>query len=185
MQWSWVSQVSTFPTAFVSCPRFRPPVSAYKDSHANKFSCTLLCSKCITCGLLVPACRVKQLCSSYVLIKTQSVFVSLVRGEVPRTVWSGDGDTSESSGLGSSVALQLRSLSVQNQNAGAYGALATTVQLKGFNLSVTPAVGYGSQGTHQLHICLESSVMLGSSMSIMLFNFTSHAMDASCCMQSQ
>lgn len=73
---------------------------------------------------------------------------------MPSLVWSGDRDTSESNELGSSVALQLRSLSVHNQSAGAYGALATTVQLKGFNVSVTPAVSHGSQGTRKLETVL-------------------------------
>ena len=48
------------------------------------------------------------------------------------------------------MALQLRSLSVHNQSAGAYGALATTVQLKGLNLDVAPAASKGSQGSRNL-----------------------------------
>ena len=53
---------------------------------------------------------------------------------------------SEASPLGSSVALQLRSLSINTQSAGSYGTLATTVQLKGFNLDVIPAATLGSSG---------------------------------------
>lgn len=52
---------------------------------------------------------------------------------------AGHADMNEGSGLGSSLALHLRGLSVSTQKAGAYGTLATTVQLKGLNLDVMPA----------------------------------------------
>ena len=46
---------------------------------------------------------------------------------------------SEADGLGSSLALRLHGFTVHNRTAGSYGALSTTVQLKGFNMDVIPA----------------------------------------------
>ncbi|KAL0042783.1 hypothetical protein WJX79_011021 [Trebouxia sp. C0005] len=54
---------------------------------------------------------------------------------------------SESDALGSSMVLRLHGFSVHNRTAGSYGALSTTVQLKGFNLDVIPAPVRGLQGT--------------------------------------
>ncbi len=55
---------------------------------------------------------------------------------------------SESDALGSSMVLRLHGFSVHNRTAGNYGALSTTVQLKGFNLDVIPAPVRGLQGKH-------------------------------------
>ena len=57
----------------------------------------------------------------------------------------------EADGVGSSLALRLHGLTVHNRAAGSYGALSTTVQLKGFNLDVVPAPVRGLQGKLQLY----------------------------------
>ena len=70
-----------------------------------------------------------------------------------------DATASESDAIGSSMVLRLHGFSVHNRTAGSYGALSTTVQLKGFNLDVIPAPVRGLQGKHQLSPSLRSTVL--------------------------
>ncbi len=44
------------------------------------------------------------------------------------------------------MVLRLHGFSVQNRTAGSYGALSTTVQIKGFNLDVIPVAVRGFRG---------------------------------------
>ena len=52
----------------------------------------------------------------------------------------------ETDAIGSSMVLRLHAFSLHNRAGGSYGALTTTVQLKGFNVDVRPAPVRGSQG---------------------------------------
>ncbi len=70
-----------------------------------------------------------------------------------------DAAASESDALGSSMVLRLHGFSVHNRTAGSYGALSTTVQLKGFNLDVIPAPVRGLQGKLHLSPSLEPMVL--------------------------
>lgn len=64
---------------------------------------------------------------------------------------AGDGTANKADGLGSQLAVRLHGLTVYNRTAGSYGALSTTVQLKGFNLDVIPAPVRGLQGMRRPH----------------------------------
>lgn len=61
-----------------------------------------------------------------------------------------DGTANKIDGLGSHLVVRLHGLTVHNRTAGSYGALSTTVQLKGFNLDVIPAPVQGLQGMRWL-----------------------------------
>ena len=65
---------------------------------------------------------------------------------------AGDGSANKVDGLGSNLVVRLHGLTVHNRTAGSYGALSTTVQLKGFNLDVIPAPVQGLQGMRWLLI---------------------------------
>ena len=89
---------------------------------------------------------------------TPSAWVSLLQvlhdiccyaaGAVP----AGDGTANTADGLGSQLIVRLHGFTVHNKTAGSFGALSTTVQLKGFNLDVIPAPIQGLQGTRCLHM---------------------------------